>query len=253
MTISFGTGQTNGAPLLVTAITVGTAQTLHTCPAGSATPNVIDLFANNPSDVGVTLYVSLYDSTATLIRTFSVGIGAGALWQPVLDGGSIEAEMILNGTITVRVHASVASVVSISARVDNQSTTTGTVCQNLASGLVAAVQNANRFAVGAQGGTGQATEANANIIIARAGILRNLRAFTDATVGGGAALTVAVRINGATSALSVPIAAAQTTAIQSDTDSVAVAIGDRVCFLVACDNAGAPAANVQAACEYVAA
>lgn len=251
MTISFGTGQTNGAPLLITAVTQGTGQVVHTAPAGSATPNVVDLFASNSSDVGVTLTIGLFDSLGALINSYSVGVGAKAFNMPVLDQGDIDADLILNGTIVVKAWASTASVVSVSARVDNQSGTTGTVNQNLASGLVAAVQNANRFAVGAQGGTGQATEANANILIARAGILRNLKAKADVAVGGGATVTVAVRINGVTSALSVSIANAQGTALQSDTDSVAVAVGDLVTFLVACDNAGAPAANFQAAVEYV--
>jgi hypothetical protein len=207
---------------------------------------------SNNSDVAVPVTIALYDSLAALISSWTIQVGARAFQMPILDQGDVEADLILNGTIVVKAYAGTASVVSVSARVDNQSTTTGTVDQNLASGLVAAVQNANRFAVGAQGGTGQATEANANIMIARAGILRNLKAKADAAVGGGATVTVAVRINGVSSALSVAIANAQGTTLQSDTDSVAVAVGDLVTFLVSCDNAGAPAANFQAACEYVA-
>jgi hypothetical protein len=254
MTISFGSGQTNGAPLLITAITLGTAQTVHTAPAGSATPNLVDLFASNTSSVGVQITVSLYDSVAALIRSFTLTVGALALQQPLFDNGSVEANLILNGTIAVKVHAETASVISISAAVDNQSSTTGTVAQNLASGLVAAVQNANRFALPAPGGgVGTATEVNANIMIGRAGTIRNLKAKADTTVGGGATVTCALRVNGVTSALGVTIAAAQTTVLQVDTDTVAVAAGDLVTFMVSCDNAGAPAANFQIAAEYIAA
>jgi hypothetical protein len=251
MTINFGSGQTSGAPLLITATTQAGAQTLHTAPVGAATPNIVDLFACNSSDTGVTLFVGLFDSLGSLIRTFSIGVGAKAFNEPVLDSGDVDADLILNGTVSIGVWASVASVLSISARVDNQSSTTGTVDQNIASGLVAAVQNANRFAINAQGGTGQATEANANIMIDRAGILRNLRAKTDATVGGGATLTVGIRINGVTAG-SVTIAAAQAQALQLNSASFAVAVGDLVTFIVSCDNAGAPAANVHAAIEYIA-
>lgn len=254
MALSFGSGQTNGAPLLITATTVGTAQTLHTFPAGSATPDVVNVFMSNTSENGVLVYASLYDSTATLIRTWSKLVAAKAILDPFFDAGDIEADLIANGTITLRLHAETASVVSASARVDNQSDVAGTVAQGLFSGLVAAVQNANRFACPAPGGgVGTATEVNANVMIPRAGILRNLKAVADVAVGGGATVTVAVRINGVTSALSVDIANAQGTTLQSDTDSVAVAVGDLVTFMVSCDNAGAPAANFQAACEYVAA
>jgi hypothetical protein len=253
MTITAGSGQTSGAPLLITGIVQASAQTVHTAPAGAATPNIVDLFVSNTSDVAVTLSVGLFDSLGALIRTFTVGVGAKAFQQPVFDAESITGQLILNGTIAVGCWASVASVLSVAARVDNQSTTTGTVVQNIASGLIASVQNASRFAVGAMGGVGQATRANGEIMIDRAGILRNLRAKVDSAVGGGATLTVSIFINGVASALLVTIANAQGTALQLDTDSVAVAIGDLVTFSVACDNAGAPAANVQAACEYVAA
>jgi len=252
MTILFGTGQTNGAPLVITALTLGTAQTVHTAPAGAATPNLIDLFASNSSDVGVLLTIALFDSGATLIRSFSLMIGAKSFNQPVLDQGDIEAELILNGTITVRAFAATASVLTVAVRVDNQSTTTGTVSDNFASGLVAAVQNANRFAFPApQGGVGTATEANANQMIARAGILRNLSAKADANIGGGATVTVGIRVNGVT-VVSIPLTVTETTVLQTSTVSVPVVPGDLVTFIVSCDNAGAPAANFHAACEYVA-
>ncbi len=164
----------------------------------------------------------------------------------------VDQELVANGASTLKVFTDLTSVVACYARVDNQSSIVATVCQNMGSGLVAAVQAANRFAFPAPGaGVGTATEVNANQMISRAGIVRNLKAKADTTVGGGATVTVAVRINGVSSALSIAIAAAQTTVLQTDTDSVAVAAGDLITCLVACDNAGAPAANFQAAWEYV--
>ncbi len=88
-------------------------------------------------------------------------------------------------------------------------------------------------------------------MIARAGIVRNLKSRADATVGGGATLTCAIRLNGVTSALSNSIAAAQAQTIVSNTSSVALAIGDLITFMVTCDNAGAPAANVHQAAELI--
>jgi hypothetical protein len=123
--------------------------------------------------------------------------------------------------------------------------------ESLVSGLVAAVQNASRFAVGAQGGTGQATEANAQIALPYAGQLRNLRVFPDVAVTAPAVCTAAVRINGVTSALSVTFNNADGTTPKVDSDYVAVAAGDLFDVLIACDNGGAPAANFQASVEYI--
>ncbi len=257
MTILFGSAQTNGLPLLITAITQGTRQLLHTFPAGSATPDVVQLFAINLGSLGYTLNIAIEDSGGTILRQMTVGVPVGGGMFDILSGDSADdAALIQNGASTVKVWADTASVLAVTASVDNQASSSGagggaTVSQNFGSGLVAAVQNANRFAFpAAQGGVGTATEVNANQMISRAGILRNLRAKSDATVGGGATITVAVRVNGASSALTLTIAAAQTTVLQSNTASISVAIGDLVTFLIACDNAGAPAANIQAACEY---
>jgi hypothetical protein len=142
-------------------------------------------------------------------------------------------------------------MVQVTAIVDDQADAAGVTSQVIASGLVAAVQNASRFAVGAQGGAGNATEANANIVMPRAGTLRNLRANVDAAVGGGATVTVSVRVNGANSALLLTFDNADGTTAKTDTDSVAVTAGDLICFKVSTDNVGAPAANFQAAVELV--
>ncbi len=235
---TFGNGQTNGKPILLTA----SAQTIHTGPAGSATPHLVEVHTSGGSqNPGV--HVGVYDSAGTLIQQIDALVDA--------KGGVIAGPLPVNGSCVVKAWADGSGVYAY-ATVDDQSNVAGTSCQNLASGLVAAVQNASRHAVNAQGGTGQATEANANIVIAKAGIIRNMRVVSDATIGGGATVTVTLRKNGADTTCTQTLAAADTTVAKTDTDSVAVAAGDLVCFKVACDNAGAPAANIHACAEYVA-
>jgi len=41
MTISFGSAQTGGMPVRVTAVSLATAQLLHTAPVGAATPDLV--------------------------------------------------------------------------------------------------------------------------------------------------------------------------------------------------------------------
>lgn len=261
MTISFGSAQTNGRPLIITAITSGARQLLHTFPAGSATPNlvsisVLNLDTNVVTNGNHTLFLTIEDNLGTILATMQEAIPAQpGLYQAFSDAiNGVLNQLVLNGASLIKVYADTANVLAVMARVDNQTGSGGgTAVQNIASGLVASVQNANRFAVNAQGGTGQATEANANILIGRAGTLQNLRAKSDAAVGGGATVTVAVRINGVTSGLTLTFVNADGTGLKTNTAAIPVASGDLVTFLVACDNAGAPAANLQASVEYVAA
>lgn len=255
MTVNFGSAQTNGLPLLLTTgLTLATAQLLHTAAAGSATPERVKVFIQNLDTIPHTVTIVLADSGATLTRSFAAVVPVGGALFPIFSPGpqTADEELILNGSDTIKCFADAASVLAIYARVDNQSSVTATICQNMASGLVASVQNANRFAFPAPGGgVGTATEANANQMISRAGIVRNLKTKSDATVGGGATCTIAVRVNGVTSALSISYAAADVQTLKTDTDSVAVSAGDLITCLVATDNAGAPAANFQSAWEYV--
>lgn len=255
MTISFGSAQTNGLPLVVTAVTEGARQLLHTFPVGSATPNLVQIFAQNldTDPLGThTLYVAFEDSGATLLHLFTVNVpvnsGLFDVLSAVATNDSI-AQLVANGASTIKVYADEASMLAVYARVDNQADAAGIV-QQIPSGLIAAVQNANRFGTYVNGGVGDATEANGNIKISRAGTLSNLRAAASAAVGGGATVTVAVRVNGVSSALSLTFANADGTADKVDTDSVTVAAGDLVTFLVSCDNVGAPAANFQAVVEF---
>jgi hypothetical protein len=121
----------------------------------------------------------------------------------------------------------------------------------LSSGLVAAVQAADRFAVWAQGGVGQAAEANAQIILPFSGQLRNLRVFPNVPVTAPAVCDIFARINGVSTALTVQFNNAAGVVPQIDAGYVAVTAGDLFAFLITCDNGAAPAANFQASIEYV--
>lgn len=251
--LSFGSAQTNGLPVLVTAITQGTRQLVHTFPAGSATPNVVELYAWNLSTAPAVLNIAVEDSGATILRQITVAVPVGGGLFKILNADNEEdSQLIQNGSSTIKVWSDTASALAVSASVDDQSSVAGAVSQNIASGLVASVQNASRYAVGAQGGTGQATEANANLMIDRAGTLRNLSAKVDAAVGGGATLTITVRKNGAGTAQTLTLANADSTTLKVTTGAaISVVAGDLITFQVSCDNAGAPAANVHAAVEFV--
>lgn len=246
--LTFGSGQVNGLPLVITAIAFANRQTLHTAPVGAATPNVIKINASNLDDAAHTIHVEIESAGGAELRTIVQALPVQKGLFPVLEEGK---EIILNGTCTVKVWADEADMVQVTAIVDDQADVAGVASQVIASGLVAAVQNASRFAVGTQAGTGTATEANAQIVMPRAGTLRNLRANADVAVGGGATVTVSVRVNGANTALLLTFDNADGTTAKTDTDSVAVAAGDLVTFGVVTDNVGAPAANFQAAVELV--
>jgi hypothetical protein len=261
--LSFGNGQTNGLPLLVSAITALTAQLLHTAPVGAATPNVVRILASNidegtpavPSQsvmavapVGHLVTILIQDAGAVNTRTIKQMIPVESGLFPILEEGR---EIILNGTCTISVFADEADKVQVTAIVDDQADVAGAASQVISSGLIAAVQNANRFGVGVQGGVGDATEANGQIMIPRDGTLRNLRVFPDVPVTAPAIVTVVVRKNGVGTALTLQFDNAAGVVPQIDPDSVAVAAGDLITFLVTCDNGGPPAANFQAAMEFV--
>lgn len=253
---SFGSAQTNGLPFkITTGISLATRQLLHTAPAGAATPHIVRIRAINTDVVPRTLYVEIEDAGAT-VRTEIVELLPlqSGLFTPFSNGSdaSQDVGIALNGSSTIKVWADAANVVYVTADVDDQSSVAGAVSQNVASGLIAAVQNANRFGLSVQGGTGTETEANAQLMISRSGTIRNLAAKVDSAVGGGATLTVTVRKNGASTAQILTLANADGTALKATTGgAITVVAGDLITVLVACDNAGAPAANVQAAFEFV--
>jgi hypothetical protein len=124
MTISFGSGQTSGLPLVVTAITQGTAQTLHTAPVGSAVPSRIRISAVNLTTAQQILHVGILNSAAALIAQFKIAIpanegfanGLAPLQSPLLS----VPELVLNGTAVVQVWGDTASALAVQARVDDQ-------------------------------------------------------------------------------------------------------------------------------------
>ncbi len=78
MTVSFGSAQTNGLPLLLTTgITLAARQLLHTFPAGSATPERVKVFAQNLDVIPHTITVVLEDAGATLTRSFTAALPVG--------------------------------------------------------------------------------------------------------------------------------------------------------------------------------
>ncbi len=248
---TYGSGQTSGLPLALTT----SPKVVHTFPIGGATPHRLRLMAMNldPSQPAV-LHCEILNSAAAVIAAFDVVVPHGADAFDVLskaNAGAIDSELVMNGTAVLKCWADAVGLLLVSAVVDNQSDTGGIASQNIASGLIAAVRNASRFAVGAMGGVGQATRANGEIQITRDGTLRNLRAVASATIDGGATVTVAVFVNGSASLLTLDLAAADTTVAKTAALGVAVSAGDLVTFSVATDDAGAPAANIQASAEFV--
>jgi hypothetical protein len=249
---TFGSGQTTGLPLRITATTFAGRQTLHTFPAGGATPNVVRIYATNlDTSVGHTIHVEVENVGGATLRSILQVIPLQSGLYPVLEGDN-NAELVLNGACTIKVWADTTNKIDVSAVVDNQADTSGCVSQALSSGLIASVQNAQRYGVYVNGGVGDATEANGQLMISRAGTLQNLVAGSDAAVGGGATVTVTVRINGVATALIQTFANADGTTLKYANVAVPVAVGDLVTFEVSCDNVGAPAANLQAAVEYIA-
>jgi hypothetical protein len=245
--ITFGSGQTNGLPLLITATTEAGRQTLHTAPAGSATPHRVRVSAAMiVGQIATNLRIVVEDTGGTVLRTVRAYVKGQAMTR------CMEEDFELNGACKVTVYAETASICMVTAEVDDQANVSGTAVQAISSGLVAAVQNAARYAVGAQGGAGNATEANAQIQIPRAGVLRNMRAVASAALGTTSAVSVTLRKNGAATLLTLDFLNADGTTAKTDTDVVQVAVGDLICFEVKETANVAPAANFQVSVEYIA-
>ncbi len=122
-----GSGQTNGAPLDITAVTLGTAQILHTFVAGSGTPEVLKAYAFN-SDLldPVTLHFALYDSLAALVRQWAVVVPVKAALVAAFDDGDELAAIIGNNAMVLKVYAETASLLAVTAQVDDQASTVNT-------------------------------------------------------------------------------------------------------------------------------
>lgn len=244
MPIIKGSGQGSGGKgLLVTALTEGTAQTLHTAVAGIGTPQLFRMIASNPTNTPVTITVVLVPSDASDNVTFTETVGAQQEKNLFAELGAIP----LNETMVVKVYASVASVAYVWGIVSDQATTPQT--QQILSGEITAVQNDDAFRT--NGVASSNVEADHQVLIPVDGYLTNLRGEALAAVGGGATCTMTVRVDGADTALSTTFANADGTTLKSDTDQVAVSAGSLVTINVATDNVGAPAATLQASVDFV--
>lgn len=122
----------------------------------------------------------------------------------------------------------------------------------IVSGLVAAVQNAARYAVGAQGGVGQATLANGEIMIPVDGSLSDFITAPNAAVTGLASVDVTVFVNGVATALTANFLNADGTTAKTAAGPVAVVAGDLVAFEVKETADVAPVANFHASVKFTA-
>ena len=246
--LTFGSAQTNGAPIVVTATSQATAQLVHTAPSGSTTPSVLQLFGINTSNVAQT--VTIVVTIGGTAYTFPISIPVNNLntFYPLLTSDT--SDLILNGAATVAVFASTSSNVSVFAQVNDQATANSSSAV-ISSGPVLAVQNASRFAVGAQGGTGQATEANAQITVSLSCVLKNFGARAFPALTGTTAVTVTVRVNGVATALTANFLLADGTTAKTNTaSSISVNAGDLITFLVQETANQAGVSTFQAAVEY---
>jgi hypothetical protein len=245
MTITKANGQGSGGKgLLITALTSGTAQTLHTAVAGTATTQLFSLFAVNNSASAVQLTVRFEPLDASAAVEVTELIPAMSGFTPL----SKELTAVpLNDTMVVKVYADTASTVAVWGIVGDQASVG---CRlYLPTGEVTLVQNTSAFRM--NGVASSATEADHQLLVPVAGTITNLRARALTGIGGGAEVTVTVRVNGADTALSFTYAAADTTTLKSDTDSVAVVAGDLVTINFATDNAGAPADTMYGSLDFV--
>jgi hypothetical protein len=130
--------------------------------------------------------------------------------------------------------------------------TNGTSIALICSGLIAAVKNAARYAVGAMGGVGQATLANGEIRIPAAGSLSTFSAAPDVAVDGLASVNVSVFINGVASALTATFVNADGTTAKTAAGPVAVAAGNLITFEVIETADVTPVAKFQASAKFTA-
>ena len=258
-----GSGQTSGLPLLIpTTYTKGTLPTantgtlLHTAPTGTNTPNVIQLSAINSDPVNeraVAVGIFAAGTTAPLV-VYQINLPIGEGIYQILDPKAL-TNLVLNGAAFIQVWADVANVVSVMANVNTQTGSggTSTTAQLLSSGLVAGVISAARYAMFQSGGTGQTTEANAQIMVPGPGSIHGLSAVSSATMGAGSSVTCVLRQNGAaTTQTRVTLTSANgTTRVTTTGAAVTVAAGDLIDFEVVETLGVAPVANFQVTAELV--
>lgn len=245
MTFTKGSGQGSGGKgLLITATTVGTAQTLHTAVTGTATADLfrVLLVNNSAAGVEVTLVFDPDDGSDNVTVTETIPAQSGA-FTPIPD----DLTFVLNDSLVVKVYADTASVVTAWCVINDQASAGSE--QLMQTGEITLVQNTDAFRM--NGVASSATEADHQILIPEAGTLFNLRARATAAIGGGATATVTVRVNAADTALSFTLDNADGTDLVSDTDSISVSAGDLVTINAATDNEGAPASTVLGTVSYL--
>lgn len=260
-TIAAGSGQTSGLPLIVTSTFVkgtlpssNSGQLLHTAPAGTNTANVLTLMGINTDPVlEHAVAVGIFASGATVptaIYQINLPIGEGV--YQILDPKGL-TNLVLNGASFIQVWADTASVVGVMVNVNTQVGSAGsgsTVAQTLSSGLIAGVVSAGRFGMYQSGGTGQTTEANAQILSPGPGVIKNLCAVSSATMAAGSSVTCVLRQNGVATTQTVTLTSANTTVLATTAGiPVAVAKGDLLTFEVLETLGVAPVANFQVAAE----
>jgi hypothetical protein len=245
MAFTKGSGQGSGGKgLLITALTAGTAQTLHTAVAGTATADLFRVLLVNNSAAGVQVTIRFEpDDASDAVEVTELIPAQSSAYTPIPD----DLPFVINDSMVVKVYAATASAVSAWAIINDQSG--ANTMQQMLTGEVTLVQNTDAFRM--NGVASSAVEADHQVLIPEAGTLTNLRAKALVNIGGGATVTVTVRVNGADTALSFTYDVADTTTLKSDGDSVAVAAGDLVTINFATDNAGAPAATMQGSLDFV--
>ena len=259
--VTAGSGQTGGLPLIPTTqiAAVGvlpvanTGLLLHTNPTGAATPNVLSIFAVNTDTVGRHATLAIFATGGTVpIVAWQVNVPINSGLYNLTDVLGM-TQLVLNGGSFIQAWTTVSGVLAFFVSANTQAEGSGgggTAAQVLASGLVAAVQNSSRFAVNAQGGTGQATEANAQIMMSGSGTIAKLSAVASAAPGTTSSLTCAIRKNGVTTAQSVVLTNASGTTVVTTTGApVAFVLGDLIDFIVQETANAAPAANIQVTAE----
>lgn len=186
----------------------------------------------------------------------------GAKGDPGVDGKTILNGVIppvaqgINGDFYLDTAANViygpkaAGVWPVGVSLVGATGLTGPSITYLHSGLIAGINNTASYGVNIVGGSGQATPALACVMIQEAGSLSALKAKADVAVDGLASVNVTVFKNGVATALTVTIAAADTTTLKTSAGPVAVVAGDLITFEVDETAAVAPVANFQAAVKF---
>jgi hypothetical protein len=233
-----------GKGLLITATTLGAAQTLHTAQTGTAgwdqfRPMVVN---NSSAGVAVTLVFDPNDGSDNVTITETIPAQSGIMpFVPDL------LALPLNDTMVVKVYADTASVVTMWASVQTPDRTNGEE-QYLQTGEVTLVQNTDAFRM--NGVASSATEADHQIMVPVNGYLGGFWARATANIGGGAAVTATVRVNGADTDLTFTYDVGDTTTVKSSANLIDVSAGDLVAINFATNNAGAPASTMLGAVKF---